>query len=142
MMSVSFANDVKRFFLLADSSARLCSRVTDECNREAELVKKKPRRQNLHYCPRDHLGNLGIHRSQSDFKIKRYERRQDGKSPPTKLRFAFSGTHLLLDCTSSSSSSSPSSRTAYIVYHRCSWLSVRTTADAGDQEGAKKYNRD
>lgn len=35
---------------------------------------KKPRRQNLHYCPRDHLGNLGIHRSQSDFKIKRYGR--------------------------------------------------------------------
>lgn len=75
-----------------------------KCNREAEPV-KKPRRQNLHYCPRDHLGNLGIHRSQSDFKIKRgrSKREQDGREqPPTKLRFTFSGTHLLLDCTLSS----------------------------------------
>lgn len=51
-----------------------------------------------------------------------------------KLRFAFSGTHLLLDYMSLLS------RTAHIiVVPRCrrEW-----TAEAGDREGVKKYNRD
>jgi hypothetical protein len=96
MAATSRASGVKRFFFLSarHSAAGLCSRVTDECNHEAENKKKKkkkkkgkekekrkePRRQNLHYCPGDRLGNLGIHRSQSDFKIKRRgsERRGTG----------------------------------------------------------------
>lgn len=64
-----------------------------KCNREAEPV-KKPRRQNLHYCPRDHLGNLGIHRSQSDFKIKKEaEARENGmgEKPTNKVTFHLFG---------------------------------------------------
>jgi len=42
MASILFASSVKRFFFPAGSSARLCSRVTDEVQSRGGARKKNP----------------------------------------------------------------------------------------------------
>lgn len=102
-----------------------------KCNREAEPV-KKPRRQNLHYCPRDHLGNLGIHRSQSDFKIKRgRSEREQGRGENSRRQSYVSPFRERTCC---SIARRRRCRTAHIVYHRCSSSSRERTAGAGPGE--------
>lgn len=55
-----------RIFLLFPAAARLCSRVTNKYNRGESLVKKHVGGIYI-ITPESVLGNLGIHRRQSDF---------------------------------------------------------------------------